>query len=198
MASRNASRRSSPGVRLAAWETTAIPESRTWRTKRFRGRSASYPGIASSLSIVPPVWACPRPLIVATRTPRDAASGAATRVTGSPTPPVECMSPVGASDASSRRCPEAISARVRPSTPGRGRPLRHATMHQAAICASSAVPSSHEPTKDSTLAASTGSPRRLRSITSRGARDATMRPGTLLRGASVAVTAWDGARGPRW
>ena len=47
-------------------------------------------------------------------------------------------------------------------------------MHQAAIWASSAVPSSHERTNDSTLSASTGSPRRLRSIISTGARGGAM------------------------
>ena len=52
------------------------------------------PGIASSLSIVPPVKPKPLPLIFATVQPAAAAIGATTRVVLSPTPPEECLSTV--------------------------------------------------------------------------------------------------------
>ena len=72
---------------------------------------------------------------------------------------------------SSRRSPEAIrAARERLDIGRRPGPRRHATMHQAAIWASSEVPSSQERTNDSTLSASTGSPLRLRSTPRRGRR----------------------------
>src|SRR2546430_2023499 len=49
----------------------------------------------SSLSSVPPVCPKPRPESFATASPREAASGANTRVTPSLTPPVECLSTLG-------------------------------------------------------------------------------------------------------
>ena len=49
------------------------------------------PGMLSSLSSVPPVWPRPRPDIFGTTTPHDAASGASTIDTLSPTPPVLCL-----------------------------------------------------------------------------------------------------------
>ena len=55
-------------------------------------RSIFTPGIASSLSSVPPVCPSPRPDIFATVTPHAAAIGAETSVVVSPTPPVECLS----------------------------------------------------------------------------------------------------------
>ena len=50
------------------------------------------PGMASSLSSVPPVWPRPRPDIIGTSAPQAAASGARMREVLSPTPPVECLS----------------------------------------------------------------------------------------------------------
>ncbi len=50
------------------------------------------PGIASSLSSVPPVYPKPLPDILATGTPTLATSGAKINVVVSPTPPVECLS----------------------------------------------------------------------------------------------------------
>ena len=50
------------------------------------------PGIASSLSSVPPVWPSPRPDIIGTGTPHAAASGARMSDVLSPTPPVLCLS----------------------------------------------------------------------------------------------------------
>ena len=53
------------------------------------------PGIDSSLSSVPPVWPRPRPDILPNSAPHEATSGASTRVTLSPTPPLECLSSTG-------------------------------------------------------------------------------------------------------
>ena len=53
------------------------------------------PGIASSLSIVPPVNPNPLPDIFAIFTPHAATNGARTNVVLSPTPPVECLSTTG-------------------------------------------------------------------------------------------------------
>ena len=51
-----------------------------------------YPGIDSSLSIVPPVKPSPLPDIFATGRPSDATIGIRINVILSPTPPVECLS----------------------------------------------------------------------------------------------------------
>ncbi len=174
VASRRASRRRPAGVRREVCEMTAIPTSRTWRTNRASGRSASNPAIDSSLSMAPPAWPSPRPAMVATRTPSAAARGAATRGAVSPTPPVDWTSPVGPRAPSSSRSPDAIRARASASTCSRPRPVRQPAMHQAAMRLSSLVRSIQERTNDSTLAASTGSPRRVRSITSRGASSSAM------------------------
>jgi hypothetical protein len=48
--------------------------------------------MASSLSSVPPVCPKPRPEIIGTMTPAEAARGAEIRLVLSPTPPVECLS----------------------------------------------------------------------------------------------------------
>ena len=74
----------------------------------------SKPGIASSLSRVPPVWPSPLPLILAKTSPTDASKGPRTKVTVSPTPPVECLSTFdpGTSDKSTVS-PESIIAFVR-------------------------------------------------------------------------------------
>ncbi len=53
------------------------------------------PGIASSLSSVPPVCPSPRPDSFATASPSAAPSGANASVTPSATPPVECLSTFG-------------------------------------------------------------------------------------------------------
>ncbi len=174
VASRSSRSRRSPGARRVGWAMTAIPTSRTWRTKRPSGSSARKPGIAWSVSIVPPVcaWACPP--IDAMLTPRDAARGAATMAVVSPTPPVDWGSPVGPRLASSRRSPEATRVWASARVWTRSMPWRQATMHHADMRASEAVPSSHARTKASTLAASTGSPRRLRSMSSTGASGAAM------------------------
>src|SRR5581483_6704518 len=50
------------------------------------------PGIASSLSAVPPVWPSARPVSITTGRPQAASSGASGSDTLSPTPTVECLS----------------------------------------------------------------------------------------------------------
>ena len=55
-------------------------------------RAVFVPGTLSILSMVPPVWPKPRPLILAIFTPQAATMGAMTSVVLSPTPPVECLS----------------------------------------------------------------------------------------------------------
>src|SRR5207247_1198618 len=56
------------------------------------GTPTRKPGIASSLSSVPPVWPRPRPLIFPNGTPQAATIGATAIDVLSPTPPVECLS----------------------------------------------------------------------------------------------------------
>ena len=78
------------------------------------GISVLNPGIASNLSIVPPVCPSPRPLIFATLTPKLATIGATTRLVLSPTPPVECLStrkPLISEK--SKHSPESRTAKVR-------------------------------------------------------------------------------------
>ncbi|GJM68071.1 hypothetical protein HMSSN036_02870 [Paenibacillus macerans] len=82
----------SAGVIFPLWPTTARPISFTCRKNRSLPSSTENPEIASSLSIVPPVWPKPRPDILATGTPAAATKGPSTIVVLSPTPPVECLS----------------------------------------------------------------------------------------------------------
>ena len=74
------------------WPMTAMPISLTWRKNSSCVRLVRVPGTASILSMVPPVWPRPRPLILAILTPQAATTGAMTSVVLSPTPPVECLS----------------------------------------------------------------------------------------------------------
>ena len=90
--SRSAYSSLSAGTMCGDCAATAIPTSRTCLMKRSGSRSTVSPGTDSSLSRVPPVWASARPLSFGTLTPHAAARGAATSVTLSPTPPVECLS----------------------------------------------------------------------------------------------------------
>ena len=83
------------------------------------------PGMASSLSSVPPVWPSPWPESLTTCMPSSAASGATTSVVPSPTPPVECLSTVGPeSRERSSRSPDSTIAWVRATASSREKPLR--------------------------------------------------------------------------
>jgi len=89
------------------------------------GSSARQPGMASSLSRVPPVWPRPRPDSCGTAAPHAATSGASTSETLSPTPPVECLSTVGARSAPrSSRSPELIMASVQVCSSAASRPRK--------------------------------------------------------------------------
>ena len=92
------------------------------------------PGIASSLSSVPPVWPSPRPDIIGTATPHAATSGASTSDTLSPTPPVECLSTRGVAHPSkASRDPEASIASVSAASSWRSSPRNTTAMSRAAI-----------------------------------------------------------------
>ena len=82
----------SAGVKFPDCPTTATLFSLTNFTNVASSISTWKPSIASNLSIVPPVWPNPRPLIFATGTSTAATNGAKTNVVVSPTPPVECLS----------------------------------------------------------------------------------------------------------
>ena len=82
----------SAGAKLAVWPITAIPISFTFSMNFSSESSTENPLNDSSLSIVPPVWPSPLPLIFATGTPHEATIGAKSIVVVSPTPPVECLS----------------------------------------------------------------------------------------------------------
>ena len=77
---------------LPLWPMTEMPISLTCLKNSSCVRLVRVPGTASILSIVPPVWPRPRPLILAILTPQAATMGAMTSVVLSPTPPVECLS----------------------------------------------------------------------------------------------------------
>ena len=77
---------------FSLWPMTAMPVRFTWAKKSSWLRAVRVPGTLSILSMVPPVWPRPRPLILAILTPQAAAMGAITKVVLSPTPPVECLS----------------------------------------------------------------------------------------------------------
>ncbi len=123
--SRNAYSLRSAGAISAVWPIMEHPQvSSTWRN-RATGRLTLKPGIASSLSSVPPVWPRPRPLIMGTMRPPAAATGARTRDVLSPTPPVECLSTLrfGMSE-KSRTSPERSMVSVRNADSGGVMPLQ--------------------------------------------------------------------------
>ncbi len=112
VASRSAYRRPSAGASSGVWPDTATPTCSTCRRMPASDSDTRMPGIASSLSSVPPVCPSPRPLILATSTPQAASSGASTSVVESPTPPVECLSATG--HGHDTRCPDATIASSNP------------------------------------------------------------------------------------
>ena len=82
----------SAGTKLPIPPTKAMPIFETWSLNFSNDIDVWKPLMDSNLSMVPPVWPKPRPLILATLTPNEATSGAKTMVVLSPTPPVECLS----------------------------------------------------------------------------------------------------------
>ncbi len=123
--SRSAYMALSAGTRSALWAATARPMRSTWSSSSVALRSTLKPGIASSLSRVPPVWPSPRPDSFSILRPSAAASGPTTRVVASATPPVECLSTVGPwTRPRSRVAPEATIASVSASASRRVKPRR--------------------------------------------------------------------------
>ena len=76
--SRSAYSRLSAGASWSLWDTTQQPTARTMDRNSSSGSSTRMPGMASILSMVPPVWPRPRPLILTTLAPQAAASGTRT------------------------------------------------------------------------------------------------------------------------
>jgi len=113
------------------------PTSRSWVRKRSGLSWPCQPGIASSLSSVPPVCPRPRPDSFGTATPSAATSGATTSETLSPTPPEECLSTTGRpmSDRSSRS-PLATIAAVHVDSSRADMPRSTIAMSSALICSS--------------------------------------------------------------
>ena len=117
------------------------PTDSSWANISSFDSAARQPGIASSLSRVPPVWPRPRPESCGTATPQAATSGASGRVILSPTPPVECLSAVGRESVEkSIRSPDAIIAAVQRAISRRSMPLSRIAIASADICASSTRP----------------------------------------------------------
>ena len=96
-------------------------------------RFTRKPGMASSLSSVPPVCPRPRPLIIGTASPPAATSGARISDVLSPTPPVECLSTAFTPRAvRSSISPERSIASVRCAVSARDSPRTCAAISQAA------------------------------------------------------------------
>ena len=124
----------SAGTRSAVCAQTASPISSTWAISSRPLSSVRMPGIASSLSSVPPVWPRPRPESLTTCIPSAAASGATTSVVPSPTPPVECLSTVGPESAErSSVSPDATIAAVSAAASAGEKPLMKPAIRKADI-----------------------------------------------------------------
>ncbi len=93
--------------------------------------SPRQPGTDSSLSMVPPVWARPRPDILAKVHPLAARIGPTTRLTLSPTPPEECLSTGWGRPERSRTFPERAMVSVSQRVSSGSSPRRKAAMSQA-------------------------------------------------------------------
>ena len=113
VASRSAYNTRSAGASVSVGPTTQHPTVSRTRRISWGVRLVRKPGIDSSLSSVPPVCPSPRPDTIGTTTPHAAARGAKTSEVLSPTPPVLCLSTLGAAIADkSRRDPESVIAVV--------------------------------------------------------------------------------------
>ncbi len=113
----------------------------TWAISSSMLSPMRKPGIASSLSSVPPVCARPRPDSFATGMPMAAASGASAMVVLSPTPPVECLSTtVRPSDERSIVVPDSTMACVNSCVSASERPLNTTAIAHALICSGATRP----------------------------------------------------------
>ncbi len=139
--SRSAYSLRSAGASASPAAHTTAPTSLSCRTKSAFDTAARQPGIASSLSSVPPVCPSPRPDNCGTAAPHAATSGASGRVILSPTPPVECLSVVGrVTPDRSRRSPEATIAAVHRDSSDAVSPRSSTAIASAAICSSATTP----------------------------------------------------------
>ncbi len=116
----------------------AQPMRSIWARNAAGERSVRTPGMASSLSSVPPVWPSARPDSLATGTPQAATSGTTISETVSPTPPEECLSTTTRSPKSSTS-PERTMASVSAPISSSAMPRIVQAIASAAIAASSTV-----------------------------------------------------------
>ncbi len=98
----------SAGAMASFWTAMQHPTALTASTMASGESAQLNPGMASNLSMVPPVWPNPRPANMGTRQPAAANAGASTRDILSPTPPVLCLSTTGGPSPHDRLAPEAI------------------------------------------------------------------------------------------
>ena len=96
----------SAGARLRVCPIKLIPIFLTLFLNVSISNPVVYPGIDSSLSIVPPVKPSPLPDILATGIPSEATIGIKINVILSPTPPVECLSTTSPRSDKSSTSPE--------------------------------------------------------------------------------------------
>ena len=115
------------------------------------------------------MWPSPRPEIIGTAAPQAAMIGASTRLTLSPTPPVECLSRIGRPRSGhSRTRPEVVIARVRATHSGAVMPLRQIAIASAAACPSEIVPSPIPATNAAIASSGNARPSRFAWMTSWG------------------------------
>ena len=125
--------------------------------------------MASSLSSVPPVWPRPRPEIIGTAPPQAATIGASSRLTLSPTPPVECLSSAGPGRPASDQSSTSPESRIAPVSAMRSAgvmPRSTIAMASAPTCASLTVPSAMPFTRKSSWSSLSSPPSRLTRIRS--------------------------------
>ena len=103
----------SAGAKFRVWPIKLIPIFFTFSINSSIPISVLYPGIASSLSFVPPVAPSPLPDILATFTPNAATIGISINVILSPIPPVLCLSTTSPISDKSNTSPEYAMAKAK-------------------------------------------------------------------------------------
>ena len=200
--SRRAYSSRSAGTSAADWATTAQPTVPTWTSSSDVESAMRKPGIASSLSSVPPVCARPRPDIFATGIPIAAQSGASASVVLSPTPPVECLSTIRRpSGERSIVSPDSTIAAVSACVSASLRPRKTTAIAHALTCSAGIEPTQYPSTSQAISAAVCSPPSRLRSIRSTARTQSSIGsptsevPGTPSQAAAVAPTS---EKKPSW
>ena len=125
------------------------------------------PGMASSLSRVPPVWPKPRPEIIGTKAPTAASIGAKSSETASPTPPVECLSITFPGRSQLNTLPLSRMPNVSATRPASSSPCKQTAMAKAPACASVTRPFPISFAKRLMASGSTARPSRRQNKTSR-------------------------------